>query len=118
MRTRLTVSSNCPDTTFYINISICKVDGDYILRHDIASLCHQLGDYKENSIVQLDFCFDEYAFLLKKGEKLRLDISSTDDNVYISHTNFKGPYYEQKSSQIATNTVYLDSSTLILPIEK
>ncbi len=118
MKARLTVSSSCPDTSFYVNISIKKPEGDYTLRHDITSLCYQLGDYTENDVVTLDFCFDEHAFLIKKGESLRIDISSTDNNTYASHTNKKGPYYLQTDTAVAVNTVYLESSSLILPAEK
>lgn len=118
MKAVLAVSSSCPDTSFYVSISIEKPDGDYVLRHDIRSLCYQLGDYTENTTVMMDFCFDEYAFLLRKGERLRIDIASTDNNTYVCHTNKKGPYYLQTKTDIASNKVYLDSSSLILPIEK
>jgi hypothetical protein len=91
--------------------------GDYVLRHDITSLCYQLGDYTENSEVTLDFSFDEYAFLLKKGEALRIDISATDNNTYVCHTNRRGEYYQQCGADIATSTVYLDRCELVIPIE-
>lgn len=118
MRVVLTVSSTCQDSTFYVGISIKKSHGDYALRHDITSLCYQLGEYDVKDEVVLNFCFDEYAFLLKKDECLRVDISSTDANTYVSHTNKIGPYHLQSRTDIATNTVYLDRSHLILPIEK
>ena len=117
MKAKLCVSSNCPDTSFYVSISIEKPHGDYVLRHDITSLCYQLGDYTVNSKVTLDFNFDDYAFLLKKGERLRVDISSTDFNTYVCHTNKKGAYHKQTECDIATNTVYFDDSFLILPVE-
>ncbi len=118
MQAKLSISSNCSDTTFYLNISIRKNGQDYILRHDITSISNQVENYKENSIVSLTFCFDEYAFLVKKEECLRIDITSTDNNVYVSHTNNNGPYYLQKETKIATNTVYLEDSFLIIPIEE
>ncbi len=113
----LVVKSNCPDTSFYMNISIRKPQGDYVLRHDITSLCYQLGDYTPDSEVTLNFCFDEYAFLLKKGEILQIYIASTDNNTYVSHTNKKGEYYLQSDTELATNTVNLGESVLYLPIE-
>jgi predicted acyl esterase len=64
----------------------------------------------------LDFCFDEYAFLLRKGEQLRIDISSTDNNTYVCHTNKKGPYFLQTEAETAINTVYLQHSQLMLPV--
>ena len=117
MKVKLTVASNCRDTSFYVRISIKKQAYTYVLRHDITALCYQLGDYKEGNAVALDFCFDEYAFLIKKGECLRIDISSTDNNTYVCHTNKKGEYYLQTQTQKAENKIYLDKSFLILPVE-
>ena len=117
MKAVLTVTSNCPDTSFYMCISIKKPQGDYVLRHDITSLGYQLGEYRPNSQVSLTFCFDEHAFLVKKGESLRIDIAATDNNTYVCHTNQKGPYYLQTKTTIATNKVDLGSSVLILPLE-
>ena len=117
MKAKLTVSSSCPDSAFYVSIAIQKPQGDYVLRHDITSLCYQLGDYTSLDAVALDFCFDEYAFLIKKGERLRIDVSSTDNSTYVCHTNKKGAYYLQSEADKATNTVFLDSSKLFLPIE-
>jgi hypothetical protein len=117
IKAALAVSSNCFDTSFYMSISIKKPYGDYVLRHDITSLCYQLGEYTPNSEVVLDFSFDEHAFLLKKGDSLRFDITSTDSGVYVPHTNQKGAYHIQACAQTATNKVFLDTSCAFLPIE-
>ena len=118
MRARLRVSSSAPDTSFYINVSIKKPAYEYSLRHDITSLCYQLGDYEPDTLVELDFCFDEYAFLLKAGESLRVDIAATDSNTYVPHTNKKGAYYLQADTERALDTVLLDESCIILPTER
>jgi predicted acyl esterase len=117
MRVVLTVASNVPDTSFYVRISLKNPEYTYVLRHDVTSLCYQLGDYRENSMATLHFCFDEYAFLIKKGECLQLDISSTDHNTYVSHTNKKGDYYLQDETERAENKIYLNESYLSLPVE-
>lgn len=117
MKIKLSVESNCQDTSFYVRISIKKHQYTYVLRHDITSLCYQLGDYKKGDVVELSLCFDEYAFLIKEGECLRIDISSTDNNTYVCHTNRKGEYYLQAKSDKAENKIYLDKSCLILPVE-
>ena len=49
MRLVLAVSSSAPDTSFYVRISIKKAEYTYVLRHDITSLCYQLGDYSEKA---------------------------------------------------------------------
>ena len=118
MSAKLTVKSDCEDTCFCIRVSIEKEKGDYGLRDDITSLCYQLGDYKPNSVVELEFNFDEHAFLIKKGERLRVDIASADNEHYVRHTNRKGLYSEQTTAKVAHNTVYLEKSTLNLPVGK
>ena len=118
MRAKLTVSSNCEDSSFYMRVSIKKAQHAYVLRHDITSICFQLGDYIKNDVVELNFCFDEHAFLLKQGEQLQIDIAATDDNTYVPHTNKQGNYYLQTDTEVATNTVYLGKSYLYLPIEQ
>lgn len=118
MKVVLAVESNVPDTSFYVRISIKKPEYTYVLRHDITSLSYQLGDYNENSVATLKFCFDEYAFLIKKGECLQLDIASTDNNTYVCHTNKTGDYYLQFETDRAKNKIHLDKSCLVLPVEQ
>jgi len=118
MSAKLSVKSDCEDTCFYVRVSIEKEQGDYGLRDDITSLCYQLGDYKPNTVVNVNFDFDEHAFLIKKGERLRVDIASADNEHYVRHTNQKGLYSEQTTAKIAHNTVYLQNSFLNLPINK
>ncbi|MBQ6707495.1 MAG: CocE/NonD family hydrolase [Clostridia bacterium] len=118
MSAKLKVKSDCEDTAFYIRLSLTKDGRDLGIRDDITSLCFQLGDYEPNSEVTLDFTFDEHAFAIKKGEKLRIDISSADKEHYIPHTNTKGALHERNSKKIANNTVYLSESVLTLPIEE
>ncbi|MBR2402261.1 MAG: CocE/NonD family hydrolase [Lachnospiraceae bacterium] len=113
----LSVQSDCEDTCFYIRVSIAKEQGDFGLRDDITSLCFSKGSYVPGEIVNLEFDFDEHAFLIKKGEKIRIDISSADNAHYVRHTNTKGLYSEQKFAKVAHNTVYLQESYLILPTE-
>ena len=113
----LNLSCDCEDTSVYINISIEKPQGDYTLRHDITSLCYQLGDYKVNEFVDLRFSCDEHAFLVKQGERIRIDISATDNNTYVCHTNYKGPYHLQTASKECVTNINLEKSFLILPVE-
>ncbi len=118
MTAKLSVKSDCEDTCFYVRVSIEKEQGDYGLRDDITSLCYQLGDYKPDTEAEIRFDFDEHAFLIKKGERLRIDIASADNEHYVRHTNQKGLYSEQTTAKIAHNTVYLQKSFLHLPVDK
>jgi len=117
MSAKLRVASDREDTCFYIRVSIAKAEGDLGLRDDITSLSRALGDYTPGTEVTLDFDFDEHAFLIRKGEKLRIDIASADNAHYVRHTNQKGLYSAQTTAKIARNTVYLQDSVLCLPTE-
>lgn len=117
MSATLNVKSDCEDTCFYMRLSIEKERGDYGLRDDITSLCYQLGEYKPNTYVDLKFSFDEHAFLIRKGERIRIDIASANDEHYVRHTNNKGLYSEQTTAKIAHNTICLHKSNLTLPID-
>ena len=117
MKAKLTVKSDCEDTCFYMRISLAKEEGDYGLRDDINSVCNFKPDYVSGEYIEMDFSFDEHAFLVKKGEKLRIDISSSAMPLYVRHTNNKGLFSEQVTAKIAHNTVVLDKSYLEICFE-
>jgi predicted acyl esterase len=64
----------------------------------------------------MEFSFDEHAFIIRKGEKLRIDISSSAFPHYVRHTNNKGLFSEQTTAKTACNTVILDKSYIAIPI--
>ncbi len=116
MKAKLKVSSDCEDTCFYMRISLCKAEGDYGLRDDINQISNFCADYTPNTEIEMDFFFDEHAFVIKKGEKLRIDISSSAFGHYVRHTNNKGLFSEQTKTKIATNTVMLEKSYIEIPL--
>ena len=116
MSAKLRVRSDCEDTCFYIRLSLVKNEGDYGLRDDIHQISNFDASYTPGSEIDIDFSFDEHAFLIQKGEKLRIDISSANFPQYVRHTNFRGLFSEQTSTKIANNTIILEESTLTLPI--
>ena len=116
MKAKLKVTSDCEDTCFYVRLSLCKSEGDYGLRDDINQISNFKTDYQPNEELEMDFSFDEHAFVIHKGEKIRIDISSSAFPHYVPHTNRRGLYSGQTTARIATNTVDLDKSHLELPI--
>ncbi|MBQ8508732.1 MAG: CocE/NonD family hydrolase [Clostridia bacterium] len=117
MRARLTVKSDCEDTCFYVRVSLDKAEGAYGLRDDITQISNVAPDYTPGDTVTLDFTFDEHAFLIKAGERLRIDVSSSAFPHYLRHTNNRGLYSEQTTAKIAHNTIVLDGSELTIPVE-
>ena len=118
MKVKLKVSSDCEDTSFYVRLSICKEEGYYGLRDDINQISNVDMTYVPGDQLEMDFSFDEHAFIVKKGEKIRIDISSSAFANFVPHTNHKGLFSTQTTAKVATNTVYLAESYLELPISK
>ena len=116
IRAKLRVKSDCEDTCFYIRIMLCKAEGDYGIRDDINQISNFCGDYEPNSEITMDFNFDEHAIVIQKGEKLRIDISSSAFPHYVRHTNNKGLFSAQTDTKIARNTVILQDSYIEIPV--
>lgn len=117
MRARLVVRSDREDTCFYVRVSLARAEGDYGLRDDITQISNVVADYRPGDTVALEFSFDEHAFCIKKGERLRVDIASAAEPFYVRHTNNRGLFSEQTETRVAKNTVLLRESDLTLPIE-
>jgi len=116
IKAKLTVRSNCEDTCFYIRLSLCKPEGDYGLRDDINQISNFCAEYVPGDKIEMEFSFDEHAFAVHQGEKIRIDISSSAFPHYVRHTNNKGLFSEQTTAKIADNSVILDESYIELPI--
>ena len=118
MTARLRVRSTAEDTCFYVRVSLCKGEGDYGLRDDITQISNVRPDYTPGETVDLDFAFDEHAFVIGAGEKLRIDVSSSAFPLYVRHTNRRGLFCERTDAVCADNTVICDASSLTLPVEE
>ena len=87
------------------------------MRDDINQISNFREQYVPGEAITMDFSFDEHAFLIKKGWQLRVDISSSAFPLYVRHTNRKGLFCDQTHAVVADNTVFLQESTLTLPVE-
>ena len=117
MKATLAVSSDCDDTAFYIRVSVCKQDGKwYTLRDDIKSISWDHADYRPGSEVEIAYTLSDHAFMVEKGDCLRVDIAGANADSFIPHTNFKGPFVEQTKSRTAHNVVFPARCMLTLPV--
>jgi len=116
IRAKLKVKTDCDDTCFYMRLSLCKPEGDYGIRDDINQISNFCADYIPNTEMEMDFSFDEHAFVIQKGEKLRIDISSSAFPHYVRHTNNKGLFSEHTTTKIAVNTIDLSGSYIEIPV--
>ncbi len=117
IKVNLKVKSDCEDTCFYLRLSLCKAEGDYGIRDDIQQISNFDKEYVPGNEITLSYSFDPHCFVIHKGEKLRLDISSANRCMYVKHTNNRGLYSEQTDTKVARNTVVLDKSEMLLPIK-
>ena len=117
IRAKLRVKSDCEDTCFYVRLSLCKEEGYYGLRDDINQISNFNPDYKPGEEIDMEFTFDEHAFVVHKGEKIRIDVSSSAFPHYVPHTNCKGNFALQTTAKIAHNTVILNESNITLSVK-
>lgn len=111
----LCVKSDCEDTCFYMRLSVVKSEGDYGLRDDVHTISAAAPEYIPGQEQMLSFTFDEIAILIHKGEKLRIDVSSSAYPTFVPHTNRKGLFSEQKQAKIAHNSIVCEKSFITLP---
>ena len=112
IKARLRVKSSCPDTAFYIRLSIVKAEGDYALRDTIDQISNFCDNYVPGEEIDMEFEFDHSAFLIKAGEKLRVDITSSAMPLFVPHTNNKGLFTVQTTANVARNTVICEKSSV------
>jgi len=110
----LNVRSSAPDTCFYVRLSIVKDGKAYSLRDDVDSLCRTIPDYVPGNTATLHFTFAPHSFQIQKGDRLRLDVSSSCFPHLQIHPNRKGLIAEQIGADIARNTILTENSNLIL----
>ncbi len=114
MRMKLRVRSDCEDTCFYVIISLCKKEGDLTMRDDIHSISTFCPDYVPGTETDMEFIFDSAAFVIGKGERLRIDVTSSAFPLFVPHTNMRGLYTTQTECKIAHNSVIADESELTI----
>ncbi|MCI9121356.1 MAG: CocE/NonD family hydrolase [Oscillibacter sp.] len=108
----LTVSSDCPDTCFFVRMDVVKDGVAYNLREDITSLSHQLGAYTPGDKVTLHFETSPVACQLNPGDFIRVDVTSSAAGMYALHTNQAGNQWEIAEPAVAQNTIYTGSSSI------
>lgn len=116
IRWHMNVSSNCEDTAFFFRVYFVEDNVAYNLTETITSLSHIDENYKAGKEITIDLLTPPIAFTVKKGGRIRVDISS-DGGIYVPHANIKGHWAEVTETKIATNTIYLNDSFIELDIE-
>lgn len=107
----LYVSSDCEDTAFTAKLMDVDTDGTaYHIRSSVTTLEQETGKektYTPGEVIKTDIQMWDIAYTIRKGHKLRLDISSSDFPQYSIHCNYKGLWSEQTATRTASQTVYI-----------
>ena len=113
----LYVSSDAEDTAFTGKLMEIFEDGTAVnIRGTITTLAYRndtqhRGSYTPGEVVPITLRMWDIDWLVQKGSRLRLDISSSDFPEYSIHVNQKGIWSVQTKSLIAKQTIYTGGNT-------
>lgn len=125
IRARLTVSTEAEDTAFTVTVMEVSPDGRAInIRDGITSLRYRNGagtpqPYVPNEKTEVEIELWPMAWKMRKGSRIRVDVSSSNFPAYHAHPNLAGPWALQAETRIARQTVYggtAEAAWLDLPI--
>ena len=114
----LTVKSDCADTAFFVRVSAIKGGDTWVVRDTIFTLDRETGGYTPGSTVQVTVHTAPVSWRLEKGDRIRVDVSSSNFPTYAAHTNTKGNWAEQAETKVAHNTVVCGRSWVKLPVQR
>lgn len=115
LRWHMPVSSDCEDTAFFIRFYLEEDGIAYNLTESLTSLSYLKENYVPGEKITLDLLSTPISFCIKKGSRLRVDISS-HCGIYVPHPNVKGHWAEVTQTKVAHNTLFLGDAFLELPI--
>ena len=108
----LYVSSDAQDTAFSVKIMEVLENGEaYNIRSGITTLAYrghssERQTYTPGEIVKVNVDTWDIAWTIKKGSRIRVDISSSDFPQYSVHTNYPGVWALQEKTKKAVQTIY------------
>ena len=113
----LYVSSDARDTSFSLKVMEVFEDGSaYNIRSGITTLAYRehsanRQDYVPDTVVKINIDTWDIAWEIKKGSRIRLDVSSSDFPQYSIHTNTPGIWSLQTKAKKARQTIYSGGKT-------
>ena len=116
IRWHMNVSSDCEDTAFFIRVYFVEDNVAYNLTETITSLSHINEKYQAGEKLSIDLLTPPIAFTLKRGCRIRVDISS-DGGIYVPHANVRGHWARVIETKTANNTIYLENAFIELNAE-
>lgn len=122
----LFVSTDVEDTAFTYTISEVDANGvAHNIRNGLLTLAYRndryaspVNDYKPGEIVEMEIESLPIVWSVAAGNRIRVDISSSNFPEFSNHTNTVGNWAEQTEYKIANQTVYVGgdhASSITLP---
>lgn len=115
IKVQLKVASSAEDTAFTAKLMDVQPDGRAFNIRDSVTTLALRNDVPDPIIYKpgdkVDALIDMWAteWTIKKGHRLRLDISSSNFPAFNIHSNFAAPWGEQIETQVAAQTLYAPS---------
>lgn len=101
------VQTTARDTAFTAKLALVNKNGDaYSLRSSITSVLAQHENYEPNTTVALKIRLTKLHILVRKGERLRLDISSSDYPAFHIHPNSEKNWAEEENYIISKQSIF------------
>ncbi len=122
----LFVSTDVEDTAFTYTISEIDANGKaHNIRNGLLTLAYRndryapaVNDYKPGQIVEMEIESLPIVWTVSAGNRIRVDISSSNFPEFTNHTNTVGNWAEQTEYKIANQTIYVGgehASSITLP---
>ncbi len=105
-KVKLVVSTTAEDTAFTAKLCIVRDGKAYHLRESITAVSHQVKNYKTNDKAEVEIEFYPIAVKFNKGDRIRVDVSSSSFPAFHVHPNTKTLWSAEKDSIAAKQTVY------------
>jgi hypothetical protein len=122
----LFVSTDVEDTAFTYTISEVDENGvAHNIRNGLLTIAYRndrysspVYDYTPGQVVELEIESLPIVWTVSAGNRIRIDISSSNFPEFSNHTNTVGNWAEQTSYQVANQTIYVGgeyASSITLP---
>lgn len=123
LRTELYVSSKTEATAFTLALFEERTDGNsYVIFNDITDIRYEndhFVPYTPDTIKKITLKSQDIVWTFKKGNRIRIDVSSSDFPWYNAHNNTTVIWGKATEAVVTENTVYFGADTpskIILPI--
>ena len=98
---------------FFMRVYFVEDGISYNLTEEITSLSYINKNYIAGDECEIRIDTSPVGFTLKKGNRIRVDISSHSD-LYVPHSNTIGHWAKVVETKVAKNTVICDKDAYIL----